>query len=116
MKISQAFENFEAALKVRTAAEIASLSARGDAAEGEAASDLRQATHRLQDATLGLMNVPATGPADLVIKARAIRCHFPNGIEIERAATLGGPIPVTDASFAVAILDRLVRDLLALAG
>ena len=72
MKVSQAFDGFESALKSMRAAEIAALGALG--AEGrDAASELASALDHVRVAAVRLWSLPATGPSDLVLKARAAR-------------------------------------------
>ena len=114
MKISRAFDLFEAALKSMKTAEIAVLVASG--AEDDAASDhLGSSLEQVRRASRLLWSAPATGPSDLVIKARALRWHFPAGVELPDPVVLGhAEDPPHDAPLASVALHYIVRDLLAL--
>lgn len=114
MKISSAFEMFEAALKSMRAAEIAALSAQGPEGQ-EAANELAMSIDNVRAASLRLWALPARGPSDLVVKARALRWHFPDGVEIGRPATVGAAEPPhQEAALGTVAIHYLVKDLLAL--
>lgn len=113
MKISHAFDKFEAALKSMRAAEIAALGARfpedGDAAE------LATSLDNVRAAAICLWALPARGPSDLVLKARALRWHFPAGVEIDAPTTLGATQePGQEAPLGALAVHYIVKDLLAL--
>ena len=114
MKISSAFERFEAALKAMRAAEIAALGAE-DEVECPAAARLRSSREEAQSAAIALWSLPARGPADLVIKARALRWHFPDGVEIKEQAQLGVGEPAPDMTHGALAVHYIIRDLMALA-
>ena len=113
MKISNAFDRFEAALKSMRAVEIAALGAeRLD--DGGVARDLVACRDNVRSAAICLWALPARGPSDLVLKARALRWHFPDGVEIE-ATTLGAAQePKQETSLGALAIHYIVRDLLAL--
>lgn len=114
MKISHAFDTFEAALKSMRAAQIAALGATGD--EGrQAANELNRSLATVRMAAIRLWSQPARGPSDLVLKARALRWHFPDGIEICDATLLGAANdPEQDAPLGAIAVHYIVKDLLAL--
>ncbi|HMN72979.1 MAG TPA: hypothetical protein PKA55_14035 [Rhodoblastus sp.] len=113
MNVSRAFDGFEAALKCMRAAEIAALGAR-EAQKNDAAQDLAACLGDVRDASIQLWALPARGPTDLVLKARALRWHFPDGVEISDSARLGGEPPTQDAPLGEVAVHYIVRDLLAL--
>lgn len=113
MKISNAFDRFEAALKSMRAAEIAALGAEGPE-NGGMTRDVVACQDKVRAAAVGLWALPARGPSDLVLKARALRWHFPEGVEIE-ATTLGAAQePRQEISLGALAIHYIVRDLLAL--
>ena len=114
MKVSQAFDGFESALKSMRAAEIAALGAQGSDGR-DAASELATALDNVRAAAVRLWSLPATGPSDLVLKARALRWHFPDGVEIANGVTLGTASGLEqDASLGAIAIHYIFRDLLAL--
>ncbi len=113
MKISQAFDGFESALKSMRAAEIAALGAR-DADLGKAADELAASLDNVRKAAIRLWALPASGPSDLIPKARALRWHFPDGVEVGPALKLGVDEPTQDAPLATIAVHFIVKDLLAL--
>ena len=114
MKISRAFDTFEAALKAMRAAEIAALGASGED-RIPAAERLRSARDDVEAAAIALWALPARGPADLVIKARALRWHCAEGVEIDAPMTLGHGEPAAEVHPSALAAHYLLRDLLALA-
>lgn len=114
MKISHAFDTFEAALKSMRAAEIAALCAPGEQ-RNPAAEHLQSARNKAEAAAIALWALPARGPADLVIKARALRWHCADGVEIETPMTLGHGEPAPGTQACALAAHYLLRDLLALA-
>ena len=113
MKISHAFDEFESALKSMRAAEIAALGADGQQ-KGAAAETVAATRDNVRAAAISLWSHPARGPSDLVLKARALRWHFPDGVEIGEAIMLGGG-PTPNAPLGAIAVHYIVRDLLALA-
>lgn len=114
MKISRAFDTFEAALKAMRASEIAALYASGEE-RVPAAERLQSARNDVEAAAIALWALPALGPADLVIKARALRWHCADGVEIDTPMTLGHGDPAAQAQPCALAAHYLLRDLLALA-
>lgn len=114
MKTSHAFDAFEAALKSMRAAQIAALGATG--AEGrDAAAELAESLAKVRVAAIRLWSQPATGPSDLILKARALRWHFPDGIEVPNPTLLGAADdPAPDAPLGAIAVHYIVKDLLAL--
>ena len=115
MTISDALDEFCAALKARKAAEIAYVGASEPTQRAAARENWSEAIGAAIDAGLRLLEMRARSPADLVMKAKALRMHAPDRIEIAAPITLGGDQPPRDAPFPVVALHFLVRDLLALA-
>lgn len=113
MQISHAFDGFEAALKFMRAAEIGALGAKGPA-KRLAAHELATSREAVRSASLHLWSLPARGPSDLVLKARALRWHFPEGVEIDGPARLGADPPQEDTQLGALAIHYIVRDLLAL--
>lgn len=96
------------------AAEIAALGAKGPARQ-TAAQTLETSLQGVRAAAVHLWSLPARGPSDLVLKARALRWHFPEGIELGEAARIGAEPPDENAPLGAIALHYIVRDLLALA-
>lgn len=113
MKISHAYDSFEAALKAMRASEIAALGAEATARQA-AGNELSRSHESLRSASVHLWSLPARGPSDLVLKARALRWHFPEGVEIDRPARLGADAMMEDAPLGALAVHYIVRDLLAL--
>ncbi len=114
MKISHAFDKFEAALKSMRAAEIAALGAQ-PSEDGAMDRDLATRLDNVRATAIRLWALPARGPSDLVLKARALRWHFPDGVEIEAPTTLGAIQPLSEeAPFGALAVHYIVKDLLAL--
>ncbi len=114
MKISKAFDSFEASLKSMRAAEIAALGAREPDGR-DAAAAVADSLEHVRAAALRLWALPARGPSDLVLKARALRWHFPDGIEIGHPARLGaGDHVADDAPLGTLAVHYIVKDLLTL--
>lgn len=113
MIITRAFNGFEAAVKTMRAAEITALGAR-DSQEQEVAQDLASCLGNVREASVRLWSLPARGPSDLVLKARALRWHFPDGVDIDDGARLGAQPPTPDAPLGAVALHYIMRDLLAL--
>ncbi|MFT4098385.1 MAG: hypothetical protein QM651_14800 [Rhodoblastus sp.] len=113
MIITRAFDGFEAAVKAMRAAEITALGA-DEAQEREAAEELASCLGDVRAASVRLWSLPARGPCDLVLKARALRWHFPDGVEIDDGARLGAEPPTPGAPLGELALHYIMRDLLAL--
>ena len=113
MKISYAFDKFEAALKSMRAVEIAALGAQSPE-DGDAAQ-LATSLDNVREAAICLWALPARGPSDLVLKARALGWHFPAGVEIEAPTILGATQePTREAALGALAVHYIVKDLLAL--
>ena len=115
MNFYAALDDFGASLKAMKAAEIAYVGAIGT----EAADDARAAWSRAAEASrksgVRLLAAPARSPADLVMKAKALRLHCPDGVTIEQPVTLGGELPMEDAPLQVLAVHYIIRDLIAFA-
>lgn len=116
MRVTQAYDRFEAALKAKRAAEMSAIGSVGAEQADNAAKALAEATRNAEAAALTLLAAPATGPGDLVLKTRALRWGCPDGVAIPEPVALGGgDAPPRGAPFAVAALHYIVRDLFDLA-
>jgi hypothetical protein len=116
MNFYLALEDFGAALKAMKAAEIAYVGAIGTD-EAEIAQDAwTKACEASRKSGVRLLAAPARSPADLVMKAKALRLHCPDGVMIEERMTLGaGAPPPKDAPLQALALHYIVRDLMAFA-
>ena len=115
MNFYAALDDFGASLKAMKAAEIAYVGAIGTEDADHARAAWNMAAEASRKSGVRLLAAPARSPADLVMKAKALRMHAPDRIEIAAPITLGGDQPPRDAPFPVVALHFLVRDLLALA-
>lgn len=113
-------ENLPCLRCVRSSPEVDAGSAdrrsRSDRSRGrEAAAELAESLAKVRVAAIRLWSQPATGPSDLILKARALRWHFPDGIEFPSPTLLGAADdPAPDAPLGAIAVHYIVKDLLAL--
>lgn len=117
MDLDAALGAFGASIKARKAAEINYLGATDPDARAVARRDWVQAVDTSRDCGLRLLAAPIRHPADLVIKARALRWHCDGAIRIENPVEIGGAQELAeDTPFEIVALHYLARDLFQLAG
>ncbi len=117
MNFDAALDAFDASLKTRKAAEIVYLGASDPDHSAAAKRIWIEAIEASRACGLRLLAAPVRNPADLVVKARALKWHCPDSVRIERPVEFGGAHPPAgDAPFEIMALHYLTRDLFQLAG
>ena len=114
MDFYSALEDFSASLKAMKVAEIACVGA-SDADADAARLAWSKAKQGAQETGLRLLEAPARSPADLVMKAKALRLRCPD-VSIEQRSLSGvGDSASEEQRFALTAMRYIVRDLMALA-
>ena len=117
MNLDAALDAFDASLKARKAAEIIYLGASDPEDRAVARRNWMQAIETSRACGLRLLAAPIRNPADLVVKARALKWHCPDSVRVDQPSEFGGARPPHDDSpFEILALHYLTRDLFQLAG